>query len=223
MEEAPLVEETVPSLPEVPVATPEEQSQQSLPPRRELSIQSTDGPASLEAGGADMEEEQPPAKRARREKKSKGKTLLSAELYRSMTAMLGLILKSKQEQALDAAEAGKAGAQDAHYDGCRWGDLVTAYLAQVCSPPAALSLTCRLPAPLQCQHEITDLESFDQQKKLVNQVSLSPSPLTDRLTDRLLLASGDPENGQARGDPHRDLPLGGHPCGGQTAHPKSLL
>jgi hypothetical protein len=38
---------------------------------------------------------EPPAKRRQKEKQGKAKTMMSAELYRSMTAMIALILKTK--------------------------------------------------------------------------------------------------------------------------------
>ncbi|CAE7475799.1 CSON014786, partial [Symbiodinium microadriaticum] len=62
-------------------------------------------------------------KRARRDKSGKSKTMMSAELYRSMTAMIGLILKTKEEQHVLSGE-------DGDFDGCRWGDVVSWYLEQ---------------------------------------------------------------------------------------------
>jgi hypothetical protein len=119
--------------------------------QREESQETVQG---AEAQG-ERDDQQPPLKKARKEKKVKGKTLLSAELYRSMTSMLGLLLKAKQEQAQDAEDA-EGDEKGGGYGGCRWGDLVTAYLAQ-------------------CQNEISDSDSFDSQRKLVNQV-IPPTP-----------------------------------------------
>lgn len=139
MEEAPIIPEPIPSN-----TDSQQLSSQQLEESQELIKESSiarasstqsEEPKSMEAPVAEDDEE-PPLKKVRKEKKSKGKTLLSAELYRSMTAMIGLILKTKQEQA-EADGDGNGG----DYGGCRWGDLVAAYLAQVNSPfPLSSSL-----------------------------------------------------------------------------------
>lgn len=130
MEEAPVVvPESTSALSDSPESAPlpseklQETARESFL-SRELSTHS-EAPQSIEPPALENDEE-PPLKKVRKEKKPKGKTLLSAELYRSMTAMIGLILKAKQEQA-EAEGDGKGG----DYGGCRWGDLVTAYLSQV--------------------------------------------------------------------------------------------
>ena len=120
------------AVPSAGVQQPEEESEpqcQSPSQLRDSQVQSDVAQDSLQTQAE--RDEQPPLKKVRKEKKSKGKTLLSAELYRSMTSMLGLILKGKQEQAQDAEDTEGDGKGGGGYGGCRWGDLVTAYLAQV--------------------------------------------------------------------------------------------
>lgn len=55
--------------------------------------QETDAAAGEESVGEGTEE--PPTKNQRKDKATKAKTMMSADLYRSMTAMVALILKTK--------------------------------------------------------------------------------------------------------------------------------
>lgn len=101
------------------------------------------------SSGADGGEEQP-KKKVKKEKK-KQKTMLSADMYRSITQMVALILKRKEQQYDELSEEEKGEGDTGVFQGCRWGDLIAYYLEQY-------------------QHEISDEESFETKKKLVSQV-----------------------------------------------------
>ena len=98
--------------------------------------------------GDDNDNEQP-KKKIKKEKKKKEKTKLSADVYRSITQMVALILKRKERHYNEIS--GNDVAAGVVFPGCRWGDLMAYYLEQY-------------------KDEITDEESFETKKKLVSQV-----------------------------------------------------
>lgn len=100
-------------------------------------------------GSNDIDSDEQPKKKIKKEKKKKEKTMLSADVYRSITQMVALILKRKEQQYDELTEDEKG---ETHvFQGCRWGDLISYYLEQF-------------------KDEMTDAESFETKKKLVSQV-----------------------------------------------------
>lgn len=118
---------------------------QSLPPDSESSRGDKRPRQEEDISKEEVSAEEQASKRAKKPKKEK--TKLSAEVYRSITQMLALILKRKEQQFEE--EVSEASSES--YKGCRWGDLMSYYLEQY-------------------QHEITDGETFEAKRKLVSQV-----------------------------------------------------